>query len=434
MKKLTFLFFIIAMIFLAVPHAGLAANDLQQMIDILEDGDILQLEDKTYEGNITIDKSIELIGQTNTVIKGNGAGNVISIQAPHVTIRNVAVTGGSMNRNSSEEYAGIKVYSDHNVIDGVIIKHSFHGIYLSQAHHNIIENSQITGVGKEEIAGQGNGLHIYYSNDNLLKNNVVKSSRDGIFFDYANDNQIVDNMVSETRYGLHYMYSDDNFFKGNTFTMNTGGAAIMHSNGIRLEENKFIFNYGHKSFGLLLLSSRDTTILENTFSLNQRGLYIDQATGSLIKNNRILNNQVGIELWASSNEQVFTLNKIDENTIPVASLGGEGRNHWSENGKGNHWGQSFPMLDLNQDGIGDEKIVYQSSLHELLENQELVYLFLKSPAIAIYEKMNQFFHKEKTMFTDPYPIVQEHESKMSWVILVGALLIAAYLYQKKKLL
>lgn len=434
MKKLTFLFFIITMSLMAVPQVGSAANDLQQMIDLLEDGDRLQLENKTYEGNITIDKSIEVIGQKNTVIKGNGTGNVISIHAPNVTIRNIAVTGGSMNRNSSEEYAGIKLYSDHNVIDGVIIKHSFHGIYLSQSHHNIIENSQVTGVGKGEIAGQGNGLHIYYSNDNLLKNNIVKGSRDGMFFDYANENEIVDNTISNTRYGLHYMYSDDNFFKGNTFTMNTGGAAIMHSNGIRLEKNRFIFNFGHKSFGLLLLSSRDTTILDNTFSLNQRGLYIDQATGSVIKHNQILKNQIGIELWASSNEQIFSLNEIEENTIPVASLGGEGRNSWSENGIGNHWGKSFPMLDLNQDGIGDESIVYQSSLHELIEDQELVYLFLKSPAIAIYEKMNQFFHKEKTMFTDPYPIVQEHESKMSWVILVGALLIAAYLYQKKKLL
>lgn len=438
MKKLTFLFFIMSIILLAAPHSSLAKDDLQQMIDALHNGDILELEDKTYEGNITINKSIELIGKEGTVISGDGSGNVISIEAPNVKIRNMTVLGSSMNRNSSEEYAGIKVYSNHNVIDSVTIKHSFHGIYLSQAHHNLIENSLITGLGKGEIANQGNGLHIYYANDNILQNNVVKGSRDGMFFDYANRNEILYNSISETRYGLHYMYSDDNFFEGNTFTMNTGGAAIMHSNGIKLEQNEFIFNYGHKSFGLLLLSSRDTIIQDNTFFLNQRGLYIDQATGSLVKNNRIIKNQIGIEIWASSNEQIFTLNEINENTIPVASLGGEGRNSWSENGIGNNWGRSFPMIDLDQDGIGDEEVRYQSSLHQLIEDQELVYLFLQSPAIAVYEKLNQFLHKEKTMFIDPYPLVTKHERKQASLILIGVLAISSNLYiyrhYKKRLL
>lgn len=438
MKKLTFLFFIMSIILLSAPRASLAEDDLQQMIDALHDGDTLELEDKTYEGNIIIKKSIELIGKKGTVIRGDESGNVISIEAPHVKIRNMTVSGSSMNRNSSEEYAGIKIYSNHNVIDSVTIKHSFHGIYLSQAHHNRIENSHITGLGKGEIANQGNGLHIYYANDNILQNNVIKGSRDGMFFDYANRNEILYNSISETRYGLHYMYSDDNVFEGNTFTMNTGGAAIMHSNGIKLEQNEFVFNYGHKSFGLLLLSSRDTLIQNNTFFLNQRGLYIDQATGSLVKNNRIIKNQVGIELWASSNEQIFTLNEINENTIPVASLGGEGRNSWSENGIGNNWGRSFPMIDLDQDGIGDEEVRYQSSLHQLIEDQELVYLFLQSPAIAVYEKLNQFLHKEKTMFTDPYPLVTKHERKQASLILIGVLAISSGLYiyrrYKKRLL
>lgn len=151
MKKLTFLFFIMSIILLAAPHSSLAKDDLQQMIDALHNGDILELEDKTYEGNITINKSIELIGKEGTVISGDGSGNVISIEAPNVKIRNMTVLGSSMNRNSSEEYAGIKVYSNHNVIDSVTIKHSFHGIYLSQAHHNLIENSLITGLGKGRL-------------------------------------------------------------------------------------------------------------------------------------------------------------------------------------------------------------------------------------------------------------------------------------------
>ena len=62
----------------------------------------------------------------------------------------------------------------------------------------------------------------------------------------------------------------------------------MKSNELTLTENQFIFNYGHKSFGLLLLSSNDLKIENNLFFLNQRGLYIDQSTRNLFKHNKII--------------------------------------------------------------------------------------------------------------------------------------------------
>ncbi|MFO1442126.1 nitrous oxide reductase family maturation protein NosD [Bacillus sp. Bva_UNVM-123] len=416
MKKNMLLLFMMMVIVIAIPKHSLASENLQAIIDELDDGAVIHLENKTYEGNIVINKAIEIIGDKETVIKGDGTGNVISVRASHVKLRNLTVTNSSLSRNDSEEYAAIKVYTDHNLIDTVTIKHFFHGIYLSQAHFNTVRNATIEGQGKGVIAKQGNGLHIYYANDNVLENNRITGTRDGMYFDYAYRNQILNNNISETRYGLHYMYSHDNYFEGNTFTFNTGGAAIMQSDRNVLKHNDFIFNYGHKSFGLLLLSGNDTTIEDNTFFLNQRGLYIDQSTNNVIKHNRIVKNQIGVELWASSNDQIFTLNDIEENTIPAVTLGGQGRNYWSEDNKGNYWGKSFPVLDLNQDGVGDGPITYQSSLFELIEDQELTYLFLKSPAIAVYEKMNQFFDKDKTMFEDPFPMVKTSNFHYHWLL------------------
>lgn len=425
MNRLLLLFFMLMVTNLMAPSPSWAAEDLQEMIDSLEDGAVLQLENKVYEGNITINKPIEIIGKKDTIIQGDRTGNVISVRSPNVSIRNLTVTGSSISRNSPEEYAAIKVYTDNNVIDGITVKGSYHGIYLSQAHHNTVQNCDITGLGKGEIANQGNGLHVYYSNENVLKNNVVRNTRDGMYLDYAYDNQIVGNEISDTRYGLHYMYSHRNSFEENLFTFNTGGAAIMESNGTSMKNNRFIFNYGHKSFGLLLLSAQDTTVEDNIFFLNQRGLYIDQATNGMISGNQIIKNQIGIEIWASSNDQVFTENEIDQNTIPVASLGGQGRNSWSAGEKGNLWGSSFPILDLDQNGVGDEPVTYQSSLYDLIENQDLTYLFLKSPAIPVYEKMNQFFNKEKTMFEDPYPLVKKEGASIGgfWLLAIGLVLL-----------
>ncbi|THE13246.1 nitrous oxide reductase family maturation protein NosD [Bacillus timonensis] len=430
MKKLLFVLLVFLFCF---PSLSFAENPLQELIDSAEEGTVLNLENRIYEGNITISKPLEIVGGKETIIKGDGTGNVISIHAPNVKLSHLTVRNGSMDRNSSEEYAAIKVYTDNNVLDDITTRDSFHGIYLSQAHDNVVKNCRMFGLGNGEIASQGNGLHVYYSNRNKLENNKIQGTRDGMFFDYANENDITHNEISKTRYGLHYMYSDSNRFSNNTFTFNTGGAAIMHSNGLTLSNNQFIFNYGHRSFGLLLLSSNQGTITDNTFFMNQRGLYIDQSTGNVIRHNQLVKNQIGIELWASSNEQIFTINQIDENTIPAITLGGQGQNSWSEDGVGNDWGSSFPLTDLDQNGVGDQSVTYYSSLHQLIEEQELTYLFLKSPAIIIYEKIQALvLHNETVMFEDASPIVQRATFGFRWIWMVVTVALVAVIFGKRR--
>ncbi|MFB5193841.1 nitrous oxide reductase family maturation protein NosD [Neobacillus sp. KR4-4] len=435
MKKLALVSFIFSLLLVMSPEKKLAAEPLQATIDSLKEGAVLQLENKTYSGNIVINKPITIIGSKKTVIKGDGSGNVISIKAPNVKLSHLTVMHGGMNRNSAEEYAAIKIYTNNNVVEHISIRDSFHGIYLSQAHHNTIRSNQIKGLGKGEIAAQGNGIHVYYANDNRLEKNTIEGTRDGMFFEYANNNKSYENNISHTRYGLHYMYSDENIFKKNIFTMNTGGAAIMNSNHLKLEDNQFLVNYGNQSFGLLLLQANDNDIADNTFYMNQRGMYIDQATRNDFRHNKIVQNQIGIELWSSSNDQVFTLNQITENTIPAVTLGGNSENNsWSKDGKGNDWGSAFPITDLDQDHIGDFPITYRSSLYQLIEDQELSYLFLKSPALKIYEKMNAALSKEAIMFHDPHPLTASKGTPSKAIILIATLLIVGILLKGRHLL
>ncbi len=433
MKKEWLFLFILALGSLTFPNGTKAADSLQALINQADEGSIIKLENRTYDGNIVITKPLVIIGSKHTVIKGDRTGNVISVRAPHVTLKKLTVTNSSMDRNSAEEYAGIKVYSNGNRLEDLIIRHSFHGVYLSKSHENTIRNVHITGLGNNEIASQGNGIHVYYSNKNKLIGNIIDGTRDGMFFDYSNENTIDDNTIRHTRYGLHYMYSDQNQFTNNVFTLNTGGAAIMNSNHLLLSNNQFIFNYGHRSFGLLLLSANHIKITDNLFFLNQRGLYIDQSTDNKIEKNQIIKNQVGIELWASSNEQVFTKNHIHNNTIPAVSLGGQGDNAWFKDGLGNDWGDSFPLVDLDQNKVSDTPVAYHSSVYKLIEDQELTYLFLKSPAIKGYEKMNELLHKDQLMFKDPYPLIAG-QSAIPWRSMVAGLFVLLILIKGRNLL
>lgn len=411
------------------PPATYAKETLQQLIDETPANGTLLLKNKTYFGDIVIEKPMTIKGAPRTVIKGSGIGNVIAVHAPHVTIEHVTVTNSGKSRSTQEEYAAIKVYSDYNTLKHITITDSFHGIYLSQAHHNVVEYVRV--IGKDgEVAGQGNGLHVYYSNFNQLAHNTIVGTRDGMFFNYANHNVVRDNDVSRTRYGLHYMYSDDNEFYRNRFTFNTGGAAMMNSNRIVLKENEFLLNKGMRSFGVLLQMANDNRIVGNKFYQNERAFYIDQSTNNFIEGNTIVKNQIGVELWGSSQRQTFTNNRFLHNTISVLRLGGEGKNRFSFRGVGNHWGEDAHFFDLNQDGKGDSPFQYKSSLHKIVKQNELAYLFLNTPSIKLYEKVNELMHETEVMATDDHPFVDRRGMPWATTLFLCAIIVWILKYKR----
>ncbi|WLR50355.1 nitrous oxide reductase family maturation protein NosD [Bacillus tianshenii] len=433
MNRLFILLGLVVVFTLTPNHMYAKETSLQTLINRTPKNKTLQLEARVYEGNIVITKSITLRGVEGTVIKGDGTHNVITVKAQNVVLENFTVTHSGQDRNSKEEYAGIKVMDNHNTVRDITITDSFHGVYLSQAHQNEVSGVDVTGLHKGEVAGQGNGLHLYYSNQNLLKNNTIKETRDGMFFDYSDSNEIIGNDIQHTRYGLHYMYSNENVFTDNRFSFNIGGAAIMQSKGNILKNNEFALNQGTRSFGLLLQAANENRVESNKFYQNQRGIYIDQSQSNDIRKNDVFQNQIGIELWASSQNQTFTENHFSGNTASVLVLGGKAANKWSENGRGNDWGTEVSLLDLDHDEIGDYSVKGQSSLYKLVEENELAYLFLESPAIHLYEKMNEWTNKQEVMFEDRHPIMSSERSMTAFVvILLGIFTGGGFLLSRRR--
>ncbi|WP_458415128.1 nitrous oxide reductase family maturation protein NosD [Schinkia sp. CFF1] len=419
------------------PACSFAENKtLQELVDGTPSNGKLLLQDQTYRGNVVITKPITIKGTDKTHIKGDGTGNVILIKEPGhgVHLENLKISHSSLSRNSEEEYSAVKVLSNRNVFRNLKISDSFHGIYLNHSNENEISNVSIEGMGGGEIGGQGNGIQLIYSHRNQLRDTVITNSRDGIYFYYANDNLVEGVCVSHTRYGLHYMYSDSNHFYNNKFQLNTGGAAIMQSKGIELIGNEFSYHQGTKGFGLMLQSSNENLVKNNRFFHNQRGLYADLAQKNEIISNDFYKNNIGVEIWASSAGQVFSLNRFNNNTLPVITIGGQTKNEWSKDGKGNDWGNTIPLFDLNRDKIGDIPVQYKSSMAKLLEDQELVYLFLTSPAIFIYEKINQFLHKEEIVFEDPFPLMRERQMRLqlTWILLIPNMFMIGMLYLQRR--
>lgn len=406
-------------------------TDLQQLIDDVPEGGVLELEATTYTGNIVISKPMTIKGKEGTKIQGDKTSNVIEIRGDGITLDTLAIAGSGMSRSSQEEYSGVRVLSKDTVLKNLTITDSFHGVYLNKSENTSISNVKVVGHGVEELGNQGNGIHIMRSSNNFIDNCYLEKTRDGIYVEYSNNNEIENNTMTDTRYGLHYMYSNYNTFTGNNFVKNVGGAAIMHSDHIHLEDNKFSFNQGSRSFGLLVQTSRDVLIVKNEFHLNQRGLYLEQSSHNRIEGNDFFHNQIGIELWTSSTSHTFIENHFNKNRVHALTVGGESNNDWFENGVGNYW--NTPILDLDQNGVGDEPLTYSSSLSELIEENELAYLFLASPAITIYEKTNDLLTNQKVMALDKYPLLSEKQqvNKVIVGIIVVLIGLGLFIYRRR---
>ncbi|MEH7443284.1 nitrous oxide reductase family maturation protein NosD [Bacillus sp. JJ1122] len=408
---------------------------LQKLIDETPINGELKLEAQTYEGNIVITKPITMIGKKGTVIRGDGKGNVILIKASHVTIKNLNIENSSLSRNSGEEYSGVRSMGDHNQFIKLVIHDVYHGLFLNSSKYNLVDGVRVTGQGTGKLGSQGNGIQLIRTYNSIIENCELTKTRDGIYVEYADKNEIRNNQVSETRYGLHYMYSNENTFYKNHFNKNTGGAAIMHSHGIVLKENQFSFNQGSRSFGLIIQTSSSNTVLDNEFYLNQRGIYLEQSTQNRIEGNKFFHNEIGVELWTTSTSQVFTKNHFKQNVANVLTIGGESYNQWNQNGIGNYWGTELSVLDLDQNKIGDSPVEYRSSLYKLIEENELAYLFLKSPAIKIYEKINEVLSTQKVMVVDEYPLIKEDQpSRVSllYPAAIPAILVLGWIFIKKR--
>jgi len=357
---------------LCLTSIGFAAT-LQERIDHAALGDTIRIEAAVHPGPIVINKSLTLIGENGAEVRGNGNGNVITISADDVTLRDLRVTGSGLRLMDDD--AAIFVTGNRAKIDNCVIADSLHGIYLKKISGAQILNNHIQGKTTlaasnepvEKRVGQssencdttlvsnrrGNGIHQWNCEDNLIRGNDISETRDGIYFSFTNNCRVEDNFIHHVRYGLHYMYSDGNVFESNTFTENSAGAAIMFSKNLLIRGNRFVNNRGHRAYGLIFQSSDRSRLEQNEISENAVGLSFNQCNANTVAGNRVTHNYIGLRVGSNSDDNQFTENVFAKNLHPVETGGSDvSGTRWSVNGVGNFWDDATE-LDLNGNGIND---------------------------------------------------------------------------------
>lgn len=384
---------------------------LQDVIDAADPGDIVTLTAGTYDGGITIDKPLTLVGEGWPVIDGGGEGSVVTVVAPDVTIRGVVIanSGNRLDRENSGITSDLSPRL--RIIDNRFQNVLF-GMFLRHAHGAEIRDNEIGGMDLF-IARRGDGIRIWQTTDAVVEGNHVANGRDSVFW-FADRVTVRNNHVEDGRYGLHFMYSDDAFVEGNVLENNSVGAFLMYSTDLTMTGNVFRSNRGPSGYGLGLKDVDGLTASGNRFVENRVGLYADNSPSKVdlyhhLESNVFAFNNIGVLLGSTVARNVFTGNAFIDNSVQVASdsTGGLLDNEWSYEGVGNHW-SDFAGFDADSDGIGDIAYQIDNLFTDLIERYPEMAFFSGTPAAQAVDMASKTFPslRPEPILTDDSPLIR----------------------------
>jgi nitrous oxidase accessory protein len=387
----------------------LYASALQEAINNAKEGSTIKLSKGVYEGNLVIDKPISIIGKEDgVVIKGEGKGTVVSINSSYVTIKNLSIINSGERHDKID--AGIKIEKAKQCeISDITIKNCLFGIDLQQVHNSIIQNNTISS--KDFSLGlRGDGLRIWYSNDNIIKGNHLYKSRDMVIW-YSHGNTIEDNRGQLGRYSLHFMYAGKNLVKNNHYELNSVGIFFMYSKDTIAQGNSVKSSLGNTGMGIGMKEVSGFTLKDNTVIYNARGIYIDRSPfeedqTNVIDNNHILYNTEAIHFHSISENNIISNNTLMGNIEDVINdtKGSKiHKNQWTQN----YW-DNYEGFDSNKDNVGDTSHkVYQYADKLWLNNPSLKF-FYGSPVISMLN-----FLAKLAPFTEPIFLLEDTKPVMS---------------------
>jgi len=284
-----------------------------------QNGTVICLRSGKYIENIFIDKPVSIIGEgTTSIIDGNQTANVVTIEAPQVYLSQLTITNSgkdaSLQRNS-----GIFVKENKCAITEVTFTSNAIGLTLTGASETLISQCVFT----QNVYG----IWLNNSDDNCISNCIFSECDQSITQVTGHNNVFANNTLKNNRMGIVLGYSTNNTIKNNSIFNNYYAIEFIHN----LKGNNLIKG--------------------NIISRNVWALWFLSANYERIVENTIEENNHGIDLLFSNNNQIWR-NNIINNTVQASIT--ECQNAWNDTyNYGNYW-SDYCEKDVNPPyGIGD---------------------------------------------------------------------------------
>jgi nitrous oxidase accessory protein len=379
-------------------------SKIQDAVNNASNGDTIFVFTGIYNEQITINKSITLIGEDKnlTIINGSGIGDVVSFLADSVTFKCFTI----QNSGGDVVNAGVSVKSNNDIIENNIYANNRNGIYIENSANNTVSWNVITNNGNQSY--EGSGISLYNSTGNLIiensifanfgtgligtyttqgnniisRNNITDNTEGVLFYEFSNNAITYNNVTRSAEKGIEVIYSQNNSIVNNDICFTTlQSIAVFDSSNNTISRNTIknssytCMEFNQGSFN----NTVDRNIIRDSdegFEID--GLYNRISNNTLMSislcgisfnshshNNLIIENTIRQTKWAvltgSSKHNSFYYNNLINNTQNVDHMTSDnlwdngypfGGNYWSDyTGTDSYTGQNQDIP--GSDGIGD---------------------------------------------------------------------------------
>lgn len=331
---------------------GEDAPTIQAAVDTAPPNTTVWIPAGTYEENVVVEKPITLAGSGNaTHVRGDGSKAVIDAPVPGVAVSSVRITGvGNATGNVSEVHdaegewdygielaygrgdAGIAfVNASGSLASNVTIETPANGVLVRDSAGVVVENATI--YGHEEVWEGYMGVMTMRSSA-VVQNSTFFDGRDAVYSHRSNGLVVRDSEMNPGRYGVHMMFTSETLIENNVIRDSKTGIMEM----TRPTGNAYVGNDIRASDVGLVASGGEVLVADNVLVGNTQGLVIGSHSSNY-EGNVVADNQIGVRANSivASNRVVgndFVANGDDANSWYGALR------IWSADGRGNYWGET----------------------------------------------------------------------------------------------
>lgn len=348
-------------------------------------GDTIRVARGRYPENLRIDKPVKLVGVDRPTIDGGGKGDTVRIVATDVSLEGFIVTDSGSDLGAQNAGVYIQPGAHRARVVRCDFSYTLFGLWIEKANDVLIENNLITGKRDFDSSQRGNGIQLYNTTGAQIIGNNISFVRDAIYVDVSHKAIFRGNKMHHSRYGTHYMNSYHNLWEDNDTFLNRGGLALMEVRDQVVRNNRA---WGNSDHGIMLRTIQDAVVENNVVAGNARGFFIYDAEYNTLRGNLVVDNQVGVHLWAGSTRNVVERNDFVSNREQIKYVASRDE-PWGVK-EGNYW-SNYVGWDRNGDGLGDVPYEANDMVDRLSWRHPMVKLLIASPAIQTLRLIAQQF-------------------------------------------
>jgi nitrous oxidase accessory protein len=375
---------------------------LQLYVEITAAGGVLKPPPGRYAGPVIIKKPITIDGAGKVVIDGGGKGTVISVKADNTVLRGLHITHSGGSHDAVD--AAILVEANDSVIENNVLDEVLFGIYLKKADGNTVRGNRISSL-ERDISIRGDGIKMWYSNENRIENNILDRVRD-FASNNSLDNKIIGNTIKNSRVGMEFIYSHGNEVAKNTISNDVTGIVLIYSNALNIHDNRISHMRKLVGAGLSFKESAEVLVKNNEIAHCAVGLQanspLDPTNRMIAEENLFTYNVLGLYFYGEKGGHIIRHNHFENNFTDV--LGSASMTVRDNVWDGNYWDR-YRGFDRNEDGIGDKPHdVFLYSERIWADNSKAKF-FRGSPAMGMLDLSFRLapFSRPKLQYSDPHP-------------------------------